>query len=133
MISFVHAQTNLAKASKPCTGSSKRKGAKVGGGSSVRADWQCICCPKLVGGKFKLGTFLFHELVLQLGCTIMTSAEREGGGGPDLPPPPICRQFDNQSRPALGTSVSKCEKSPKWTNCSISVRCRKWAEHQVVW
>ena len=69
------------------TGSSKRKGAKVGGGSSVRADWQCICCPKLVGGKFKLGTFLFHELVLQLGCTIMTSAEREGEGAP------ICRHL----------------------------------------
>ena len=30
-----------------CTGSSKRKGAKFGEGSSVRADWLCIGCPKL--------------------------------------------------------------------------------------
>ena len=31
------------------TGSSKRKGAMFGEGSSVRADWRCIGCPELVG------------------------------------------------------------------------------------
>ena len=30
---------------------SKRKGAKFGEGSAIRADWLCIGCPKLVDGR----------------------------------------------------------------------------------
>ena len=38
-------------ASLYCTGSSQRKGAKFGEGSSVRADVLCIGCPELVGSR----------------------------------------------------------------------------------
>ena len=51
-----------------CTWSSKRKGVKFGEGGSVRADWLCIGCPRLVGrrkvGIFKWWTYLLHEPVI---------------------------------------------------------------------
>ena len=42
-------QENGTLPTPPCTGSSKRKGAKFGEESSARADWQCIGCPNIVG------------------------------------------------------------------------------------
>ena len=45
------AKKTIYKTHYTITGSSKRKGAKLGEGNSVRADWLCTGCTKLVGRK----------------------------------------------------------------------------------
>ena len=53
-------------ASLYCTGSSQRKGAKFGEGSSVRADWLCSGCPKLVGRRKMAGSNRGHFVCTSL-------------------------------------------------------------------
>ena len=89
--SLAHEQLvkELHEVSMPsCTGSSKRKGAKFGEGSSIRADWQCIGCLKLVGRGKAANSNRGHFF-----CTCLYS---------------ILESFEDREQPLNGNPVKRC-------------------------